>query len=299
MMNVYFEDTKFIDNDIVYPFNCHVQVNYGQQMAAWPHYHKNIEILYCVSGSFQILLDGMENILEKGDMIIINSMETHTCYSLSEKDNAYLVIRFEPELLYTSKESIFESKYVLPFTIKASTHQKLFKEPEIKDTFIPDLLLQIITEHSKKEYGFELAIRNHISQIFLWILRKWHHNNVNLNIDSGLNASTIERLQKTFDYVEQHYAEDIKVEAMAELCNMSYSYFSRFFKSKMQQSFTDYLSFIRVTKASNLLTTSDFSITEIGATVGFSTTSYFISKFKEVKDMTPLQYRKAFDKMVS
>jgi AraC-like DNA-binding protein len=67
----------------------------------------------------------------------------------------------------------------------------------------------------------------------------------------------------------------------------------------MHQNFSDYVNFMRVTKAANMLTTTDESVTDIGLTVGFSTTSYFIEQFKSFKELTPLQYRKNFKEMVN
>ncbi len=295
----FYEDEKFVENGIAYPFKSHIQESEGQSTMVGAHYHTHIEILYCLSGQFRVILDGVDFLIDRGDMMIINSMEVHHVFALSEEKNQYIVIRFKPELLYTTPESIFESKYVLPFTLKSATHQKRFPAREIRNTFIPDLLNQILQEDAEKKYGFELAIRNHIGRIFLWILRSWNEKSVHLNLDHGLNAQNIQRLQKVFDYVDANFNRTIDVQEVAELCNMSYSYFSRFFKAKMHQNFSDYVNFMRVTKAANMLTTTDESVTDIGLTVGFSTTSYFIEQFKSFKELTPLQYRKNFKEMVN
>ena len=295
----FYENEKFVENGIVYPFRTHLQESNGRSVMVGAHYHTHIEILYCLSGQFRIILDGVEFLIDPGDMMIINSMEVHHVLALSDEKNQYIVIRFKPELLYTTPESIFESKYVLPFTLKSATHQKRFPARQIKSTFIPELLNQILLEDAEKKYGFELAIRNHIGRIFLWILRSWNEKSVPLNLDHGLNAQNIHRLQNVFDYVESNYMHSIDVKDVAALCNMSYSYFSRFFKAKMHQNFSDYVNFMRVTKAANLLTTTDRSVTDIGLTVGFSTTSYFIEQFKSFKELTPLQYRKNFAEMVN
>lgn len=295
----FYENEKFVENGIAYPFRSHLQESHGQSVMVGAHYHAYIEILYCLSGEFKIVLDSVDFVLCCGDMAIINSMEVHHIFALSEQKNKYIVIRFHPELLYTTAESIFESRYVLPFTLQSSTHQKHFPSHEIQHTFIPELLNQILREDEQKKYGFELAIRNHIGRIFLWILRHWHEKNVLLNLDSHLNTQSIQRLQTVFDYVDTYYMQPVRVAHVANLCNMSYSYFSRFFKEKMQQSFSDYVNFIRVTKASNLLTTTDTSVTDIGFSVGFSTTSYFIEQFKLHKKQTPLQYRKRFMTLIN
>ena len=293
-MEGYHEHLKFINQGIIYPFKCHTQETMGKSIMAPAHYHEYIEILYCLSGSFKIFLDGQAYVFTKGDMVVINAMEVHYILSDSDKKNKYIVIRFEPELLYTTSQSLFEAKYVLPFTTQTSTHQKTFTRGEIKDTFIPSLIKKISLEDKEKSYGFELAIRTHIGGIFLWILRSWNNKGLNLNLNQEINKDTLKRLQIVFDYVEQHYDEPITIDRVAKICTMSYSYFSRFFKSTMNRNFTSYVNFIRVSNAERLLITTDLNITEIALRVGFSTSSYFIEQFKSYKNITPKQFRLNF-----
>lgn len=293
--NVYFEkESDFIDNGVPYPFRAHYQTNKGKSLMVGAHYHEHIEILYGIKGNFSVFLDDRIHYFAAGDMVIINSMDVHTMQSYDEGENSYIVIRFKPELLYTTSQTIFEAKYVLPFTMKTTNHQKIFCAEEIAGTEIPDLVFNILNEDLERGYGFELAIRTNIGRIFLWILRNWQKKGLDLNLGEGLNQVTIERLQLVFDYVNQHYDQPITIEDMAKLCNMSYSYFSRFFKKTMQRNFSDYVNLIRITKSEHLLSTTDNSITDVALSVGFTTTSYFIEQFKYFKKMTPKKYRTQF-----
>lgn len=290
--NIYFEkDSSFIDNDILYPFRTHIQTTYGKKLMVAAHYHEHIEILYAIKGSFSIFLDDRIHYFTVGDMVVINSMDVHTTQSNDEGENSYIVIRFMPELLYTSSQTIFEAKYVLPFTMKTVKHQKIFTSAEISKSYLPDLIKNILHEDLSREYGFELAIRTNIGGIFLWILRNWQKEGVCFNFREGLDQITIERLQLVFDYVNHNFEQPISVNDMAKLCNMSYSYFSRFFKKTMQRNFSDYVNLIRISKAEHLLCSTDDSITNIGYSVGFTTTSYFIEQFKYFKNMTPKKFR--------
>lgn len=293
-MEGFFEETRFIDNGIPYPFKTHVQECVGRTVMVTAHYHTYIEILYCMSGRFNLFLDGQGYTFSEGDMVVINAMEVHYITAASEGRNKYLVIRFDPEILYTTTQTVFEAKYVLPFTMKKSTHQRIFTHQEIKDTNIPDLLKQITQEDQEKKYGFELAIRTHIGQVFLWILRSWNEQGVDLNLNYAFNQQTLERLQKVFDYVDEHFDQSITIDDVAKLSNMSYSYFSRFFKSAMERNFSDYVNYVRISKAENLLATTDLSVTDVALNVGFSTSSYFIEQFKAYKNMTPKQFRANF-----
>ncbi len=120
------EILHFIENGIEYPFAAFEQIIVGQKLVVDAHYHEYIEILYCQEGCFNMFLDGISYTFGEGDMAIINSNEVHYVHSLGEAVNNYIVIRFNPELLYTTTQTVFETKYVLPFTMRTSTHQKIF-----------------------------------------------------------------------------------------------------------------------------------------------------------------------------
>jgi len=287
-----YEEEKHTEYGLVYPFQSHITSSDGSGQMAPSHMHSYIEILYGLSGNADIYLNGRRYDFNVGDMIIINSKEVHSVVSTTNDERtAYIVIKFEPEVLYNTSATVFESKYVLPFTLSQSTHQKLFTQAEIKDTFLPQLLDEIRLEFAQKHYGFELAIRTNICRIFLWVLRGWNEKGLDLNINYALNENAIERLQTVFDYVETNFQTDISVAHMAALCNVSYSYFSRFFKDIMKKNFSEYLNYVRITAAERLLTSTDLSITEVALRVGYSTTSYFIKQFKWYKNISPKQFQ--------
>jgi AraC-like DNA-binding protein len=287
----YYVETRDMNGDAPLQFSSHVQESMGATLMVHAHIHNYIEIIYAISGKYRILLNNRDYQFETGDMVLINSNEIHNIFSLSSGLNSYIVIKFEPEMLYTTAQSLFEMKYVMPFILNDSTHQKIFGREEIEKTIIPDIIHGINQEYHDKHYGYELAIRANIYNLFLFILRRWNEQNVDLNIKEEINKDVVKRIQKVFDYIEDNYQNDITALEMAKLCNLSYSYFSRLFTRIMKRSFRDYLNYVRVTKAERLLATGDLNITEIAQQVGFSTSSYFIQQFKLYKDISPKQYQ--------
>ncbi len=290
-METAYEEKKRLVDGIKCLYECHNQCQMGMGPMSGAHYHDYIEILYGDCGTVQIILDGESYRFSKGDMVLINSREIHSTTALSSGKNSYLVIKFEPDVLYTTTQTIFEAKYLLPFTNSHSTHQKVFTRDVIQETFIPHALREISQEYSDKNYGYELAIRAAICKIFLWILRSWNRKGVMPTQDRSLDEGAMNRLRTVFTYVETHYQEDITAKDMASLCAVSYSYFSRFFKRAMQKTFREYLNFVRISEAEKLLLNTDLNITEIAMEVGFSSSSYFIEQFKQLKSISPKRFR--------
>jgi AraC-like DNA-binding protein len=289
--HTYYVEKRDFSGDIPLQFSVHIQASTGAVTVAHAHIHNYIEILYALSGKYQILLNNKDYCFEAGDMVLINSNEIHNIISLSEGLNHYIVVKFEPEMLYTTSQSLFEMKYVMPFILNESTHQKVFQKEDIEKTIIPETIYGMYQEYRNKKYGYELAIRANIYNLFLFILRWWNEQHIDLNINQEVSKDLVQRLQIVFDYIEENYQNDITALDMANLSNMSYSYFSRLFTKIMKRSFREYLNYVRISKAEKLLTTSELNITEVAMKVGFSTSSYFIQQFKQYKEISPKQYQ--------
>ncbi len=293
METSYFEE-PFLDGGILYPFAVHEQQGFGKCTFVTAHWHYYIELLYCISGRAKVFISGTSYEFTHGDMVLINSREVHSVFGDADDDIMYLVVKFDPNVLYSTATTLFESKYVLPFTLSKSTHQKVFTHAEINNTNIPKFLNEVLLENTSRAYGFELGIRNCIGNIFLWILRNWYDKGLDLNIESNLNETKINKLQLIFEFVDKNYMENLSAESVATQFNMSYSYFSRFFKACVGKTFTSYLNFVRLTEAEKLLISTDLTVTEIAMETGFSSSSYFIEQFKALKTLTPKQLRNKF-----
>lgn len=98
---------------------------------------------------------------------------------------------------------------------------------------------------------------------------------------------TCHKTAAAMDYVESHYHEAIREEAVAELCNMSVSGFSRTFRQEQGKTFREYLLDYRIGKACELLRMPGVSVTDVAFTVGFNDVSHFSRTFKRVVGQTP------------
>ena len=290
----YYVEKRDMLGEMPLRFSAHVQDTFGIRTAAYAHIHDYIEILYPTSGFYKILLNNREYYFGEGDMVLINSNEIHNIMSLSEGMNTYLVIKFEPEILYTTSQSIFEMKYLMPFILKESNHQKVFKKETIERSVVPQIIHAIHREYADKNYGYELAIRANILNLFLFILRSWHEKNVGLDIRQDIEPDRIRQISIVFDYIQNNYQEALTSSKMADMCHLSYSYFSRIFKKIMRKSFKYYLNYIRISQSEKLLITTRHTITEIAMAVGFSSSSYFIQQFNAYKGVSPKQFRKKY-----
>ena len=98
-------------------------------------------------------------------------------------------------------------------------------------------------------------------------------------------------VERSKDYVRKHYREKIYLEDVAEALGISPTYLSKLFKKETGQCLQDYINEERVFRAANLLIYSRLSLPEIAEYVHFPNQSYFGKIFKQVKHMTPKEYR--------
>ena len=93
------------------------------------------------------------------------------------------------------------------------------------------------------------------------------------------------------DYIENHYYEDLALTDVARRVCLSPSYFATKFKANTGMVFLEYLKRVRISKAAELLSTTNFSVMKIAEKVGYNGRN-FQRVFKGEMGMTPGEYRK-------
>lgn len=84
----------------------------------------------------------------------------------------------------------------------------------------------------------------------------------------------------------------ISLDKAAQLCHLSPGYFSRTFSKEFNTNYTAYTNKLKIKWAKELLTNTDFPVTQISDQLGFNDPGYFIKVFKKQEYLTPGLYRK-------
>ncbi|MCU6216894.1 AraC family transcriptional regulator [Enterobacter bugandensis] len=109
---------------------------------------------------------------------------------------------------------------------------------------------------------------------------------------TGAPGSSTGIASQVMFWLDEHYQEKFRLDALAAELGRSRSYVSRKFHAETGEKIHHYLNTLRLRKACECLLHSDASVREIAARVGFSDVTWFISAFKKGIGETPLQYRK-------
>jgi AraC family transcriptional regulator len=101
----------------------------------------------------------------------------------------------------------------------------------------------------------------------------------------------IRQLRKVEDYIAEHLAEEISVEGLAELVELSPSHFAHVFKETTGMTPLQFITRQRVTRAQQLIRETSRSLIDVGLEVGYSSPSHFAQVFRRVVGVTPTEFR--------
>lgn len=94
------------------------------------------------------------------------------------------------------------------------------------------------------------------------------------------------------DFIDTHYMQNISLDDLASNFHLSKFHLAREFSRTFSLSPIAYLEKRRIREARYLLSSTEFSMTDIATTLGFCSSSYFSQRFKATMGMTPLEFRK-------
>jgi len=104
------------------------------------------------------------------------------------------------------------------------------------------------------------------------------------------------RVARVKEYITTHYIEDIRLEQMSKLANMSPTAFSRFFKLRTGKTLAEYIVDVRLGHASRMLVDTNEPVSQICFACGFNTLTNFNRLFKKRKGCSPTEFREKYAK---
>ena len=98
-------------------------------------------------------------------------------------------------------------------------------------------------------------------------------------------------INRALNYIDQHYAEDLTLNMVADHVFLNREYLSRRFKQEVGSTFSEYLTTLRLKRAKELLETSALRISEVATQIGIPNISYFSTIFRREFGCSPSEIR--------
>ena len=245
-----------------------------KKLPTWrPRGRLDYQLLYVVSGKAHFYFDDAERIVTAGHMVLFQPrQEQHYEYFGMDKTEVYWV-----HFTGSNVKNILR-RYDIPldtpvlYSGASAIYAYLFKE--------------MINELQTCRTGYEELLAMYLRQILILVqrTRQEHRTSINTHIQ--------EEMEYARRYFNEHYNEQISIEDYAQSRNMSVSWFQRSFKQIVNYSPMQYILTIRMNNAASLLESTDYSMAEISAIVGYDNPLYFSRLFKKQKGVSPSEYRK-------
>ena len=250
------------------------------------HWHYYSEVLYIHSGTVNICCNNKNATLTKGDLCYFYPLQLHSVSANEDNTEAvnYSVIKFNVQTLNIPKpylQSIYNS-----FVHRTSEDDFCLIIHE-NDGVLEALVDSIVNEYESDEWMNMLAVQSNILFLLIQIARRLNLNDKVPPKPSEHNLSFYHILE----YIDAHCAEPLEVNELAKQCNMSYSHFARLFRENYGRSCKEYIQYIRMNKAQDLLLNSEFDLDYIAQETGFYDCSHFIRQYKKWRGITPKQER--------
>ncbi len=102
-------------------------------------------------------------------------------------------------------------------------------------------------------------------------------------------------VQKILTLIHKNYTKNLSIQQIAKDCNVNANYASQLFNQEVGESFSNYLTRIRINEAARLLIRTDLPIASISAQVGYKDYFYFAKVFKKIRQITPTDFRRKGD----
>jgi AraC-like DNA-binding protein len=113
----------------------------------------------------------------------------------------------------------------------------------------------------------------------------------NVQMQGQDDDAGLEQINAVVDRITGDLAGQLLASSVAAEIGMSESRFSRFFRRATGNTFTDFVNLVRVNRACQLLMETDRQVTRICYEVGFNNVANFNRRFREIKGMTPSEFR--------
>ena len=267
------------------PFSTYHIQNGGQSFQIPVHWHDELEIIYVKSGFLTVNISGENYIGKPGDAFVVSPGNLHFMGSQTGTVD-YFTFLFPLKYIAFRTDDMLDDKLIEPLN---SGH--LMISPEIKDT-VKEQCEQLAGVYAAEIDESEPKITGQIRKkiiLLQFIHELWKKGFIVENDTTGRN--TVEK--EMVSYIQQNYTGKILLREFGEQFHLSEKYISRYFKEHFHITLSQYVTYLRLEHAKQMLQETDISVTEVAMQSGYQNISYFIRSFKKTYGVSPLKYRKS------
>jgi AraC-like DNA-binding protein len=240
------------------------------------HTHDNFAVGVIEQGALGFYYRGENVVASQGAINLANPDEAHTGYAAAETGWTYRMFYLDASMLQKAATEI---------TNRPIPNLPFFQAGVLQDDELAGTIHQF---HRSLESNANSQLEK--ESRLLWMLTQL----IIRHADAPPALSTMGRedasVERARDYIEAYYGDDISIDHLAAVANLSRFHFIRVFRHQMGLTPHAYLTQVRVRRAKEFLT-QGWPISAAAVETGFVDQSHLTRHFKRIMGVTPGQYR--------
>lgn len=230
------------------------------------------QLLYIASGKGHFFINGKEEIVTAGHMVLYRPKEIQNyIYYGEDQTEVYWVHFTGSDVKNILKQYCFPSSGHILYTGNLPDYHRIFR--------------RIIQELRLCKPDYEEYLSMLLRELFILVGRQ-------LTDSKKVSLQTQQEVALATRYFNEHFSQNISIAEYASSLHMSTCWFIRSFRQYNGITPMQYILDIRIANAQSLLLTTTYNVTEIAEIVGYDNPLYFSRLFKKQTGMSPSEYRR-------
>ena len=240
-------------------------------------WHREPEIVYVIEGKSECSCNGEMQYINQGDLILFNSEDVHLVRPADGTACRLLCVNFSFEYIRMFCKSVDSLFFDLNDNSEAKAE-------------VISVLKKISEVRNDNDYAPLIQI-SYVNKLYYILLTKCQRFRRNSGIGSSPKRD-FSYAKTAIAYINDNFRREISLDEIAGVVSLSPSYFSKYFKSVTQVSFSEYLANLRLENAVTEMLAHNTTVSTAAFENGFANVKSFITQCKKIYHCTPAQYKK-------
>ena len=260
------------------------QEDRGRSFYAMLHQHEEIQISYIKEGEGTLIVGDTVNYFSEGDIVVLGEQIPHVFKSKSNQKNISQMFT-----IFFNRSSFGKNFFEIE---ELSSLDSFFRRSENGFRVNSNLNeIRSILEELKLSSKIDRFIR--FFQLLSLINSSEYSTMSTFVFPKKYNDNEGKRMRVVFEYSINNLHEEIRLDTIAAKAAMTKNAFCKYFKKRTNKTYITFLNEIRIEEAcKSLLSNEDISIAAVAESCGFKNMANFNRKFKQVKGMTPSDFKR-------
>ncbi|WP_241247438.1 helix-turn-helix transcriptional regulator [Lactobacillus acetotolerans] len=251
-----------------------------------PHWHYGIELSFTMNGKMDdFTINGKHYCPTTGRILVVNTQEIHSINTLLRPTDLLLSIIFPFQYVSRLYPDIEHKE------LDINDPDQFNSQQQLAYVQLQGLLTQFVYAYESKLDLRYIYLQKILDQVLLLLLTEFTTKKRQKGKSKRRKIYIIDRLQFITQFVNNHYKEKISLDEIANKCNVTKEYLSRFFKREMEMTVNVYINNVRAQYAHEELLSKKTNLTEVALDNGFSGVRTMNRTFKKLYGKTASQYK--------